>query len=235
MATVAEVAAMIEKNQAAYRKIAEQSRALSRVANPQLAGVGETMRQSLAVYDRQWADLSPQMLAATDISKMIDPSIFSIRNLIDPSICSVGAQVQVLAESLRMPPIDFDALFSVSSVLKQFEGYRFSIDSQLSTIFQDLAEGALTSLRTYPFATPAAAGDWNDDVEVSLAVDEPGGRRWPTLPAVPVSALLSLFAAACFTLAYSGERLLPDDVQVDLRTFAVGLLLIMITIAVSNK
>jgi hypothetical protein len=56
------------------------------------------------------------------------------------------------------------------------------------------------------------------------------------MPAVPVtSALLSLFAAACFALAYSGEQFLPEDVRVDLRTLAVGLLLVMITLAVSNK
>ncbi len=246
MATIADLAGVIQKNEAMYGKIAQQqSLALSKVADLQFAGVGESLRRIAEVQNRQMAELGRQVAAMTDISKLIDPSIFSIGKLVDPAIFSVGAQMRLLVDSMKVPAIDISVLTSVSGVLKQFEGYRFAIDSQLSSIFQDLAEGALASLRTYPFATTAAAataGVWQDDLDlddestaVSTALDEAGGRRWPTLPAVPVSALLSLFAAACFALAYSSDRFLPEDVQVDLRTLAVGLLLLIITAAVLNK
>ena len=78
MATVSEVAALIEKNEAAYHEIAEQSLALSKVADLHIADLGKSIGRYLDVHNRQIADLGCQVAAMTDISKMIDPSIFSV-------------------------------------------------------------------------------------------------------------------------------------------------------------
>ena len=199
MATVSEVAALIEKNEAAYHKIAEQSLALSRVADLQVADLGESIRRYLDVHDRQIADLGRQVAAMTDISKVIDPSIFSVGALMREALASSSlvrwdAQItemarrameaydvtawqrQLALDISRWPLTEFEA--SIGAYLKNIDDIPLRLGADILASLDafnqrqwEMLQAAVLPRMDEIFAAPAAAGSV-DELVLDFVKDE---------------------------------------------------------------
>lgn len=177
MATAAELAALIEKNEAAYRKIAAQSLTVSKVAD---LGIGE---------------LGRHVAAMTDISKLIDPSIFS-----------VGARMQEALASSSLARLDAQITEMARRAMQAFDVTAWQRQLALDVSRWPLAqfEASIGAYLKYIDDIPRRLG-----ADVLASLDAFNQRQWEMLQAAVLPRMDEIFAAA--TAAGSLDDLVLDD------------------------
>jgi hypothetical protein len=177
MATVDELAALIEKNEAARRSIAEQSLALSKFT------------------DLRIGELGHHAAAIADMSRLIDPAVFS-----------VGARMQeALASS---PLLKFDAQIT-EMARRVLEAYDVTAWQQKLAL--DISRWPLAQFD----ASVGAYLQYMDDIprrlgaDVLASLDAFNERQWETLRAAVLPKMDEILSAAA--AADSLDELVLDD------------------------
>jgi hypothetical protein len=202
MATLASVAAKMQENEAVYRKIAEQSLALSRITDQQWATVGESMKRYFDTCDRQTADLGRQLAAMNDVSKMIDPSVFS-----------AGARVQEALAASSLARFDTQITEMARRVMDAYDVTAWQRQLALDVSRWPLAqfEASIGAYLKHIDDIPRRLG-----ADVLASLDAFNQRQWEMLQAAVLPRMDEIFAAAA--AVGSVDDLVPDefiDVEVD--------------------
>lgn len=183
MATLADIAAMMQKNQAAYRKVAQQSQMMSRIADRQLATVGDSMRRYLSLHDRQIADLGRHVAAMNDISRMIDPSVFSAAARVQETLASASSLARFDTQITEMARRAMET-HDVTAWQRQL-----ALDVSRWPLAQ--FEGSIGAYLKFIDDIPRRLG-----ADVLASLDGFNQRQWETLQAAVLPRMDEIFAAA---------------------------------------